>query len=69
MMSVMRMSKRKRMFNKVWHLKKGGDNYCVDEGNDTFDKDGTADEGEEEEDSHDNAYFCCAFFVDVNIWK
>lgn len=30
-------------------------------------KDGTAGEAEEEEDNHDNAYFCFVFFVDVNI--
>lgn len=35
--------------------------YCVNEGNDTFNKDGTADEGEEEEDNHDNSYFVLAF--------
>lgn len=68
MMAV--MSERGRMFNKVWHLSKC-DNDCVDECNDTFNKDSTADEGEEEEDSHDSAYFCFGFFffVDVNIWK
>lgn len=47
----------------------GDDNYCVIEGNDTYDKDGTADESDEEENNHDNAYFCFGFFVDVNILK
>lgn len=34
----------------------------MDEGNDTFNKDGPADEGEEEEDNHDHTYFCFGFF-------
>lgn len=39
----------------------------MDEGNDTFNKDGPADEGEEEEDNHDHTYFCFGFFFCVCV--
>lgn len=59
-------------FCKVTFEGWGADNYRGDEDDDTLNKDSAADEGEEEEkeeDSHDDAYFCFGFFVDVNIWK
>lgn len=37
------------------------DSYFDNEDTNTFNKDSTADEGEEEEENHDNAYFCFAF--------
>lgn len=44
-------------------LKRGNDNYCVDQDNNTLNKDSSADEGDKEEDNHKNAYCCFGFLL------